>query len=273
MKKHHALYIALAAFTLGGCGAGGGLARAITDPFTPKPHGKPSLAINNNANNGILHANGQTADTIELNDGTITRTYGNNSTLDIANNFQNRLSDFGYVLKTGNRAIEDGRLGVYKRSYTAVVGAQINHNYDNNGNQLPNAVDQFRIRSIQGDVTSAAQLPTTGIINYQGHAFSGLDDRHANGEPRGRLNYNINFGTRKGSGTITGLQGFGNINLREGNLDPGVGIAGSAESQLKGNGAYHLNIYGPNGAEIAGKAQGFTGDPNHDIGFAGSKTQ
>lgn len=269
MKKHHALYIALVAFTLGGCGAGGGLARAITDPFTPKPHGKPSLAISNDANNGLLRSNGLTGTSIDING----RSYTNGSTLDIAHNFQNRLSDFNYVLKDGNRPIEDGQLGVYKRAYTAVVGAKIDHYYDNQGRLLPGTVDQFRIRSIQGEVTPAAQLPTTGIVNYQGHAFSGLDDRRANGEPQGRLNYNIDFGARKGSGTITGLQGFGNINLREGNLSPGNGIRGDANSANKGSGHYELNIYGPGGAEIAGKAYGFDRDQNHDIGFAGSKTQ
>ncbi|MBH5328309.1 hypothetical protein H9Q10_01295 [Eikenella sp. S3360] len=270
MKKHHLLYIMLTAFSLGGCGAGGGLARAVTDPFTPKPHGKATVTVDNSARNGILHANGQTADTIDING----RTYRNGNNLDISYNFQNRLSDFSYVLKAdnGTRAIEDGKLGVYKRAYTAVVGAQIEHRYDNAGHQLAPQLNEFRIRSIQGEVTPVAQLPNTGIINYQGHAFSGLDDRRTNGEPQGRLNYNINFGNRTGSGSITGLHGFGNINLREGNLDPGVGIRGTADSASKGSGHYELNVYGPNGAEIAGKAYNFTGDQNHDIGFAGSRT-
>ncbi|OAM27151.1 hypothetical protein A7P95_07115 [Eikenella longinqua] len=270
MRKHHALYIALAAFTLGGCGAGGGLALALTDPFTPKPGGKRSITVTNDARNGILHTNGQTADTIDING----HTYRNGSSLDIGYNFQNRLSDFTYVLKTdnGTRAFEDGQLGIYKRAYTAVVGASIQHRYDDHGNQLPNQLNEFRIRSIQGDATPVAQLPTSGIINYQGHAFSGLDDRHGNGEPHGRLNYNINFGTQRGSGSITGLRGFGDINLREGNLSSGVGIRGIADSANKGSGHYELNIYGPNGAEIAGKAYNFTDDQKHDIGFAGSRT-
>ena len=122
MKKYHALYIAVAALALGGCGsAGGSLANAITDPFTPRPHGKSSLAINQDPNNGILNVGHTVADTVEING----RTYGNNSTLDIGHNFQNRLSDFTYVLKQSGRNVESGQLGVYKRAYSAVVGATV----------------------------------------------------------------------------------------------------------------------------------------------------
>ena len=45
MQKHHILYIAITALTLGGCGsAGNSLANATTDPFTPKEGGYRQLS-------------------------------------------------------------------------------------------------------------------------------------------------------------------------------------------------------------------------------------
>lgn len=266
MKKHHALYIAVAALALGGCGsAGGSLANAITAPFTPKPHGKSSLAINQDPNNGILNV----GHTVEING----RAYGNNSTLDIGHNFQNRLSDFTYVLKQSGRNVESGQLGLYKRAYSAVVGATVDNHYNpNTGAHVSSPNHNFSIRSIQGDLTPESQLPASGSIRYQGHAFSGLDDRSPNGHLNSRLDYTVDFGNRTGSGSITGLSRFGNIELAAGRLDRSRSVLeGDAISQQRGRGHYELNIFGPNADEIAGKATGFTG--NHQVGFSGSKTQ
>ena len=270
MKKYHALYIAVAALALGGCGsAGGSLANAITDPFTPKPHGKNSLAINQDPNNGILNVGHTVADTVEING----HTYGNNSTLDIGHNFQNRLSDFTYVLKQSGRNVESGQLGVYKRAYSAVVGATVQDRYNpNTGAHASSPNPNFSIRSIQGDLTPESRLPTSGSIRYQGHAFSGLDDRGPNGHLNSRLDYTVDFGNRTGSGSITGLSRFGNIELATGRLDRSrSALEGTAISQQRGRGHYELNIFGPNADEIAGKATGFTG--GHEVGFSGSKTQ
>lgn len=265
MKKHHILYIALTTLTLGGCSsAGSSLANAITDPFTPKPHGKTSLAINDQNGNGLLRTgNNLVADTINI-DG---RDYRNNSTLDIGHNWQNRLTGFHYVLKDNGRSLEDGRLEMYKRSYSAIVGAHVRNRYAPDGTAT--RVNEFQIRSIQGTLTPENQLPTTGTVRYQGHAFAGTDERN------GRLDYSINYGDRNGSGHITGLPDFGNITLRTGNLDRhNSNITGVAESQRRGNGNYHLNIFGPNANEIAGKAQNFTtpsGSVNREVGFSGSR--
>ena len=117
------------------------------------------------------------------------------------------------------------------------------------------------------------QLPTTGIVRYQGHAFAGTDEIH------GRLDYSINYGGRTGSGQITGLPDFGNITLRTGNLDrDNSNITGVAESQRRGNGNYHLNIFGPQANEIAGRAHDFTTRQNggnliynREVGFSGSR--
>ncbi len=265
MKKHHILYIAITALTLGGCSsAGNSLANAITDPFTPKPHGKTTLAINDQNGNGLLRTGNDVADTINI----AGRDYGNNSTLDIGHLWQNKLTNFQYILKANGRNLEAGQLEVYKRSYSAIVGAHVNQRYAQDGSVTePN---EFQIRSIQGTLTPENQLPTTGTIRYQGHAFAGSDERN------GRLDYSINYGGRTGSGQITGLPDFGNITLRTGNLDRhGSNISGGrAESQLRGNGNYQLNIFGPNADEIAGRAYGFTtpsGKANREVGFSGSR--
>ena len=264
MKKHHILYMALTALTLGGCSrAGSSLANAITDPLTPKPHGKTTLAINDQNGNGLLRTGNDVADTINI----AGRDYGNNSTLDIGHLWQNKLTNFQYILKANGRNLEAGQLEVYKRSYSAIVGAHVNQRYAQDGSVTePN---EFQIRSIQGTLTPENQLPTTGTVRYQGHAFAGTDERN------GRLDYSINYGDRNGSGHITGLPDFGNITLRTGNLDRhNSNITGVAESQRRGNGNYHLNIFGPNANEIAGKAQNFTtpsGSVNREVGFSGSR--
>ena len=226
MKKYHALYIAVAALALGGCGsAGGSLANAITDPFTPRPHGKSSLAINQDPNNGILNVGHTVADTVEING----LPYGNNSTLDIGHNFQNRLSDFTYVLKQSGRNVESGQLGVYKRAYSAVVGATVENRYNpNTGAHASSPHHNFSIRSIQGDLTTESRLPTSGSIRYQGHAFSGLDDRgalegDAISQQRGRGHYELNiFGPNADeiAGKATGFTG-----------DHEVGFSGSKTQQ------------------------------------------
>ena len=129
----------------------------FSDPFTPRPHGKSSLAINQDPNNGILNVGHTVADTVEING----HTYGNNSTLDIGHNFQNRLSDFTYVLKQSGRNVESGQLGVYKRAYSAVVGATVQDRYNpNTGAHASSPNPNFSIRSIQGDLTPESRLPT-----------------------------------------------------------------------------------------------------------------
>ena len=270
MKKLHILYLAITALTLGGCGsAGSSLANAITDPLTPKPHGKTTLAINDQNGNGLLRTGNDVADTINI----AGRNYGNNSTLDIGHLWQNRLTNFQYILKANGRNLEDGQLEVYKRSYSAIVGAHVRNRYAPDGTQQQAQPNEFQIRSIQGTLTQENQLPTTGTVRYQGHAFAGSDERN------GRLDYSINYGGRTGSGQITGLPDFGNITLRTGNLDRhNSNITGVAESQRRGNGNYHLNIFGPNANEIAGKAHNFTTQQNggnliynREVGFSGGR--
>jgi len=143
----------------------------------------------------------------------------------------------------------------------------------NTGAHASSPHHNFSIRSIQGDLTPESRLPTSGSIRYQGHAFSGLDDRGPNGHLNSRLDYTVDFGNRTGSGSITGLSRFGNIELAAGRLDRSrSALESTAISQQRGRGHYELNIFGPNADEIAGKATGFTGS-NHEVGFSGSKTQ
>ena len=91
---------------------------------------------------------------------------------------------------------------------------------------------------------------------------------HSNG-----LNYQIDYGARRGRGSITGLNGFGNIDLADAPITQNGGhnvIRGAATSATHGAGNYELGIFGPQANEIAGKAH-FSNQPDKEVGFAGGR--
>ena len=271
MKKHHILYMALTALTLGGCSsAGSSLANAITDPFTPKEGGYRQLGnigSDEFTRTGLLPG----ASKIQITDDQFSGTpnhikeYSSRDSIQIGHKRQNAFTALPYVLKNAaNQEIENGVLEIYKQSYSAVVGAQL-HNRIAPGHPAVPTRD-FYVRSIQGEFTS--NLPTQGIINYKGRAIAGSAER-SNG-----LNYQIDYGARRGRGSITGLTGFGNIDLADSPIaQNGQGhnvIRGAATSATHGAGNYELGIFGPQANEIAGKAH-FSNQPNKEVGFAGGR--
>ena len=272
MKKHHILYIAITALTLGGCSsAGNSLANAITDPFTPKEGGYRQLSnigSDEFTRTGLLPG---AASKIQVTDDQFIGTsnhekeYSSRDSIQIGHKRQNAFTALPYVLKNAaNQEIENGVLEVYKQSYSAVVGAQL-HNRIEPGHQATPTRD-FYVRSIQGEFTS--NLPTQGIINYKGRAMAGSDNK-SNG-----LNYQIDYGARRGHGSITGLNGFGNIDLADAPITQNPHghnvINGAANSATHGAGNYELGIFGPQANEIAGKAH-FNNQPNKEVGFAGGR--
>jgi len=271
MKKHHILYLAITALTLGGCGsAGNSLANAITDPLTPREGGYRQLSnigSDEITSIGLLPGASkiQITDDQFINTPNHVKDYSANDSIPIGHKWQNAFTALPYVLKNAaNREIESGVLEIYKQSYSAVVGAQLHRTNQPNSNP-----GDFHVRSAQGEFTRT--LPTQGIINYQGRAMAGSDNHE------GRLNYQIDYGTRKGHGSITGLAGFGNIDLQEGDLTPNQNqntghelIAGDAVSSTLGEGRYQLGIFGPQANEIAGKAH-FRHQLNKEVGFAGGR--
>lgn len=283
MKKYRILCAMIAALSLGGCGsagsAGNSLSNALTNALTPKPHGGRATLSTVGSHNEIMQSGGNSGDTITVTDDnghSVTYDTGRNSAADISSLWRNKQSDFRYVLKSRGNDLEKGTLSIYNRAHSTVVGAWVKSRHHPADGALINQPNIFKIKSIQGDVTPVAQLPTSGIVRYHGHGFTRLDERHANGTPRGVLDYTVDFRNRTGSGSITGLRTFGNIDLQQGRLSPGSGINGNAVSQSKGSGHYELNFYGPNAAEIAGKAHGFNGFGSREadeVGFAGEKVE
>ena len=95
---------------------------------------------------------------------------------------------------------------------------------------------------------STKTLPSAGSFNYKGVAF--------NENERGNLDYTINFDTKMGSGSISGLNETGKITLHESNI------------VKRDNATYDLGIFGPNANEIAGIVT--KGDKDL-VGFGGQK--
>ena len=272
MQKHHILYIAITALTRGGFGsAGSSLANAITDPFTPKEGGYRQLSnIGSDEFTGTSLLPGA-ASKIRVTDDQFIGTsnhekeYSSRDSIQIGHKRQNAFTALPYVLKNAaNQEIENGVLEIYKQSYSAVVGAQLHSRTEPGHPAVPTS--DFYVRSIQGEFTS--NLPTQGIINYRGRAIAGSDNRSDG------LNYQIDYGTRRGHGSITGLNGFGNIDLADSPITQNPQghnvINGAATSAQHGVGSYELGIFGPQANEIAGKAH-FNNQPNKEVGFAGGR--
>ena len=117
---------------------------------------------------------------------------------------------------------------------------------------------------------STKTLPSAGSFNYKGVAF--------NENERGNLDYTINFDTKMGSGSISGLNETGKITLHASNIVKrdydteefshyGV-VEGKATLEKQGNATYDLGIFGPNANEIAGIVT--KGDKDL-VGFGGQK--
>ena len=249
MKKHHILYMALTALTLGGCSsAGSSLANAITDPFTPREGGYRQLSnigSDEFTDKGLLPGSAskiQVTDDQFINTPNHVREYSSRDSIQIGHKRQNAFTTLPYVLKNAaNQEIENGVLEVYKQSYSAVVGAQL-HNRIEPGHPATPTSD-FYVRSIQGEFTRT--LPTQ-----------------------------IDYGARRGHGSITGLTGYGNIDLADAPITQNPHghnvINGAANSATHGAGNYELGIFGPQANEIAGRAH-FNNQPNKEVGFAGGR--
>ncbi|EKY08951.1 factor H binding protein domain-containing protein [Neisseria sp. 23W00296] len=111
-------------------------------------------------------------------------------------------------------------------------------------------------------------IPTTGTANYKGSAFA---EAGYCKKDYGKLDYTVDFASKTGQGSITGLPGKQDITLKQAQLrarpDNTSGFDGNAKSKDFGDGSYSLSLYSPKAAEIVGKAS----FRNGDIGIAGKK--
>ena len=156
---------------------------------------------------------------------------------------------------------------LYQQPYSVVAGLEVKGGQISNGDPID--ASDLDIDTVKGYATKT--LPSAGTYNYAGKAFSR--------DSSGQFNYAVNFDTRKGSGSITGIEEAGKITLNEGTISnlshtnpdnttiSGFGIQSTATSANLGNGEYKLGFFGPNAEEVAGTVSNAFGD----VGFGGTK--
>ena len=157
---------------------------------------------------------------------------------------------------------------LYQQPYSVVAGLEVKGGQISNGDPID--ASDLDIDTVKGYATKT--LPSAGTYNYAGKAFSR--------DSSGQFNYAVNFDTRKGSGSITGITEAGKITLQEGTISnlshtnpdnttiSGFGIQSTATSEKKGNGEYKLGFFGPNAEEVAGTVNQ---NNNGLVGFGGTK--
>ncbi|QGM80134.1 factor H binding protein domain-containing protein [Otariodibacter oris] len=161
-----------------------------------------------------------------------------------------------------------GFLRVYNQLYSGVSGfAEYEEHIIGEEKNENSPENNYEILNISGINTK--QLPTSGIFRYTGVAFDMKDE--------GMLDYSVDFSTKLGSGSISGLTDYGKITLSEGKIDnirdtvyendpayiDGYRFSGS-ELGIKANArseknvdddvvsSYSLLFFGPNAEEITG---------------------
>ena len=138
-------------------------------------------------------------------------------------------------------ATRNSKVHLYQQPYSVVAAIQ-NVGGKVTGNGVNQNLDRqdFDVNYVQGELTKT--LPSTGSFNYKGVAFTETE--------QGNLDYTINFDTKKGAGSINGINEAGLINLHESDITnvshqnsldgsslSGFGVAnGIATSEKAGNG-------------------------------------
>ena len=169
---------------------------------------------------------------------------------------------------TSNALTTESRIQtvVYNQPYSVVLGNYSgNIRYNNQSGAIFNDNRDSSI-TIKGLKTAPDAIPMLGNATYNGKAFNGTHKPSFSGGGiiEGKLNYNVNFTNRTGSGSITGLGDT--VNLKQGTIS-GTGISSTAQQSYK-NGSYLLDFFGKKAEEIAGKV---VFDGKDTIGFGGTR--
>ena len=192
----------------------------------------------------------------------------------------------GVVSKYGEERKSYSYEKLYNQPYSIVIGGgEANDLTRYNGSFVYSSSNKtFDITKIAGLATQEHALPTLGSATYLGKAMNAAD-------VLGDLSYTINFGSRTGSGMISGLSNSnasadilaaGSIGLLEGKLakinvggQSLMGIAGVAQAGDSAwgyvNGKYSLGLFGPKAEEIAGSALFDNVGNDGKIGFGGQR--
>ncbi|UOO77448.1 factor H binding family protein [Neisseria sp. Dent CA1/247] len=168
---------------------------------------------------------------------------------------------------------KDGNNNVraYRQAYSVVAGKFDLFPIADEGGKVADTIDMpMEVALINGEATQ--KLPTEGKYTYKGAAFGRNET--------GSLTYNVDFEKRVGSGTVTGLNETGTIELKEagivhtaitnaldGTQVRAHGVRGETMSEKLGRGDYNLHFFGNNAEEVAGKVMQKKGS----IGIAGQR--
>ena len=251
LKQSHFICLIAAAAALSACSsAGEALGDALTPSPAPKGHYR-TLKIEASQSNTLL-PDADSSITItdsEKQGAERTKTYRSGDGFDMGNKLLDRITELEYERKDGNGQVADrGKLVLYRQDYSAVAG--LIPSYVAQGSGLE--IGKLHIASAQGEHTRAAGY---GQKDY------------------GKLDYTVNFATRKGRGSISGLPGKSDITLEEAALatrpDNTTGVDGNARSADWGSGSYNATLFGPKYNEIAGGA--YFPDSKQSVGMAGKK--
>uniref|UniRef100_A5WCH9 Factor H binding protein-like C-terminal domain-containing protein n=1 Tax=Psychrobacter sp. (strain PRwf-1) TaxID=349106 RepID=A5WCH9_PSYWF len=155
---------------------------------------------------------------------------------------------------------------VYNQPYSVVIGSYSSWTKGIGSYIFSSGMDSsFTTKGLK---TKADAIPSLGKANYSGLAFSSEENpifaSTSGYYKEGLLSYDVDFGSRKGSGTITGLGDV--VELHEGTIS-GSGISSLATQSYK-TGDYSLGFYGKKAEEIVGTIA-FEGKDT--IGFGGTR--
>ena len=161
---------------------------------------------------------------------------------------QGELIQTEMVKNSSSYEVSERNNKIYNQKYSVVIS---DYEKTTENGFSPDVRESF-ITWNRGLPTLESALPIEGKATYSGKAF--------NHESNGNFTYTINFKDKKGSGHITDIPNYGNINLEEASIrvkqpSKQLGIAGDASfnrNEEEVTGKYELNFYGPNAEEVAG---------------------
>ena len=161
---------------------------------------------------------------------------------------QGELIQTEMVKNSNSYTVSERNHKIYNQKYSVVIS---DYEKTTENGFSPDVRESF-ITWNRGLPTLESALPIEGKATYSGKAF--------NHESNGNFTYTVNFKDKKGSGHITDIPNYGNINLEEASIkvkqpskQPGiVGDASFNRNEQEVTGKYELNFYGPNAEEVAG---------------------
>jgi len=172
-----------------------------------------------------------------------------------------------YKTASGMPVVAIGSLLAYQQPYSIITGRT--WTWDTGGEYVINIFTRALDEGAAGLSTPAAAfaplIASNAIFDYKGKAFNGIEE--------GILNYTMNFGTKEGSGTITGLHFSGDITLNPAKLNSEWVIKGKADLRHRYHldDSYELSFFGPDAEEIAGLIYNEDRMGDNEIIFAGAR--